>query len=70
MKRKFKNEDAGIGFLLAPVKLNRVHEPRLHPEREGKGKDLCPVSFFLQHRLEPAEFENCYRYITTGNYKE
>jgi len=66
--RKFKNEDVGIGFLLASVQVKRVHDTRFHPEREGTGKQLCPTDFILQHRLKPPEFEACFNYIKTGHY--
>ncbi|KAH3765321.1 beta-1,3-galactosyltransferase 6 [Pelomyxa schiedti] len=66
--REFKNEDAGIGILLAPLDLTRIHIPDIRPEREGDIPLLC--THVLQHRLTVDEFMSCQKFIDQGTQKE
>lgn len=61
-RREFRIEDAGVGILLAPLQVNRVHVPEIRPEREGAIPELC--HHILQHRLTPSEFRACYEVLS------
>lgn len=61
----FKNEDASLGTWLAPLNINRIHDPHFDTEYKSRG---CFNSYLVTHKKSPADMQQLHTNLKSNGH--